>query len=124
LQHVADTLHAQREAPDAQRHLLVMGKSMNFIDLAGAELWADELKARRAMGGDLYFHRPRPEVIEIWKRTGFDRWLGADHLFPDKASAIAAIVPRLDSDICARCGARIFKECESRPKLVDNSGRS
>ncbi len=37
LQHVADTLHAQREAPDAQRHLLVMAKSMNFIDPAGAE---------------------------------------------------------------------------------------
>ncbi|WP_342131292.1 SulP family inorganic anion transporter [Hydrogenophaga sp. OTU3427] len=120
VQHVADTLHAQREAPGAQRHLLVMGKSMNFIDLAGAELWADELRARRAMGGDLYFHRPRPEVIEIWQRTGFDRWLGADHLFPDKATAIASIVPRLDSDICGRCRARIFKECETRPKLADN----
>jgi len=120
LQHVADTLHALREAPGAPRHLLVMGKSMNFIDLAGAELWAEELKARRAMGGDLYFHRPRPEVLQMWQRIGFDRALGADHVFPDKASAIAAIVPRLDSDICGRCRVRIFKECEARPLVKEN----
>lgn len=120
LQHVADTLHGLRQAPGAPRHLLVMAKSMNFIDLAGAELWADELQARRAMGGDLYFHRPRPEVIAIWRRTGFDRTLGEDHLFPDKSAAIAAIVPRLDGDICAKCDARIFKECKSRPKLDHN----
>lgn len=120
LQHVADTLHALRQAPGAPRHLLVMAKSMNFIDLAGAELWADELKARRAQGGDLYFHRPRPEVIAIWRRTGFDKVLGTDHLFPDKAAAISAIVPRLDPDICAKCGARIFSECKTRPKLDHN----
>ncbi|MFC7461728.1 SulP family inorganic anion transporter [Hydrogenophaga defluvii] len=124
LQHVADTLHALRQAPGAPRHLLVMSKSMNFIDLAGAELWAEELKARRAMGGDVYFHRPRPEVIAIWRRTGFDQALGADHLFPDKGAAIAAIVPRLDGDICAKCGARIFKECKSRPKLAHNGALS
>ena len=78
----------------------------------------------RAMGGDLYFHRPRPEVIAIWRRTGFDQRLGDDHLFPDKATAIAAIVPRLDGDICAKCGARIFKECKSRPKLDHNGALS
>lgn len=120
LQHVADTLHALRAVPNPQRHLLVMAKSMNFIDLAGAELWADELKARRALGGDLYFHRPRPEVVATWRRTGFDQRLGADHLFADKASAIAAIVPRLDPEICGKCAARIFKECKTRPKLAHN----
>jgi SulP family sulfate permease len=120
LQHVADTLHAWRQAPEAPRHLLVMAKSMNFIDLAGAELWAEELKARRAAGGDLYFHRPRPEVIDIWRSTGFDKALGADHLFPTKEAAISVIVPRLDGDICAKCSARIFKECKSRPKLDHN----
>ena len=32
--HVAQRLHELRAAPDAPRHLLVMAKSMNFIDLA------------------------------------------------------------------------------------------
>ena len=114
-QHVADTLHALRHVPHPQKHLLVMGKSMNFIDLAGAELWEGELIARRAMGGDLYFHRPRPEVISMWKTTGFTRLLGPEHQFPDKRTAIATIFHQLDPDICKHCTARIFWECKTAP---------
>jgi SulP family sulfate permease len=83
---------------------------MNFIDLAGAQVWADELKARRAIGGDLYFHRPRPAVMELWERSGFLDDIGRDHIFPDKHSAIATIVPRLDPGVCARCPVRLFHE--------------
>ncbi|MES2400693.1 MAG: SulP family inorganic anion transporter [Pseudomonadota bacterium] len=114
-QHVADTLHALRHTPPVQKHLLVMGKSMNFIDLAGAELWEAELNARRAIGGDLYFHRPRPEVIAMWQTTGFTRLLGPEHQFPDKRTAIATIFPKLDPEICKTCTARVFWECKSVP---------
>jgi len=114
-QHVADTLHALRHSPQPQKHLLVMGKSMNFIDLAGAQLWEAELNTRRAMGGDLYFHRPRPEVIQMWQTTGFTRLLGPEHQFPDKRSAIATIFTRLDPVICRQCTARIFEECKTVP---------
>jgi len=113
--HVADTLHALRHAPQPQKHLLVMGKSMNFIDLAGAQLWEAELNARRAMGGNLYFHRPRPEVIQMWQTTGFTGLLGPEHQFSDKRRAIATIFTRLDLQICRRCTARIFEECRSVP---------
>ncbi len=115
-QHVADKLHALRNEANPQKHLLVMGKSMNFIDLAGAELWEQELNARRAMGGDLYFHRPRPEVIAMWQTTGFTRLLGPEHQFPDKRVAIATIFPKLDKQICSTCTARIFWECKSLPE--------
>lgn len=114
-QHVADTLHALRHQPHPQKHLLVMGKSMNFIDLAGAELWEAELNARRAMGGDLYFHRPRPEVIQMWQTTGFTRLLGPEHQFPDKRTAIATIFEKLDPEICRTCRARVFWECARAP---------
>jgi sulfate permease, SulP family len=114
-QHVADILHALRTQPQPQKHLLVMGKSMNFIDLAGAELWEAELAARRAMGGDLYFHRPRPEVIRMWRKTGFTSVLGPEHQFPDKFTAISTIFNKLDPEICRRCTARIFWECQSAP---------
>jgi SulP family sulfate permease len=118
-QHVADILHALRHEATppfgVQKHLLVMGKSMNFIDLAGAELWESELSARRAMGGDLYFHRPRPEVVAMWRKTGFTRVLGPEHQFPDKRVAIATIFNKLDPGICRRCTARIFWECQTVP---------
>ena len=115
-QHVADKLHALRHEANPQKHLLVMGKSMNFIDLAGAELWEQELTARRAMGGDLYFHRPRPEVIDMWQTTGFTSLLGPEHQFPDKRVAIATIFPKLNRQICSTCTARIFWECQQPNK--------
>ena len=118
-QHVADILHALRSQPNPQKHLLVMAKSMNFIDLAGAELWAGELEARRAMGGNLYFHRPRPEVIQMWRKTGFTGVLGAEHQFSDKATAIATIFGKLNPEICRLCSARIFWECRSAPGADD-----
>jgi SulP family sulfate permease len=118
-QHVADILHALRSQPNAQKHLLVMAKSMNFIDLAGAELWATELAARRAMGGNLYFHRPRPEVIRMWRKTGFTALLGPEHQFPDKFTAISHIFSKLDPEICRHCSARIFWECKTAPGADD-----
>lgn len=114
-QHVSDTLYALREAPGAARHLLVMSKSMNFIDPAGVQVWFDELRWRRLAGGDLYFHRPRPPVLELWQRAGFIDLLGADHIFPDKRHAIATIVPRLDPAVCAQCRVRVFQECAQQP---------
>ena len=113
--YVAERLHLLRESANAPKHLLVMAKSMNFIDYAGAQLWAKEAKERRAMGGDLYFHRPRPEVLTMWARTGFTDELGADHQFNDKRSAIAHIVERLEPHICANCTVRAFAECAARP---------
>ena len=113
--HVADHLHELRAAPDAPRHLLVMAKSMNFIDVHAADLWRGELAPRRAMGGDLYFHRPRPPVLELWQRVGFIDALGADHVFPTKRVAIHTIFERLDRNICAHCRVRVFEECQALP---------
>ena len=110
-QHVGDRLLEFRRSQPGQRHLLVMVKSMNFIDVAGADVWELELRERRAMGGDLYFHRPRPQVLELWRRTGFIDRLGADHIFPSKRAALAAIYPRMDPEVCERCTARVFEEC-------------
>ena len=113
--HVADQLRDMRAAPDAAKHLLVMAKSMNFIDLHAAELWRAEMQTRRAAGGDLYFHRPRPPVLELWQRVGFTQELGSDHIFPTKRIAIATIFQRLDRSVCARCQIRVFEECGTLP---------
>jgi SulP family sulfate permease len=113
--HVAEHLHMLRTLPEPAKRLMVMTKGMTTIDLAGAEMWESELLRRRAMGGELYFHRPRPQVLEVWARSGFIDRLGADHIFASKRVAIATIVPQLEDDICARCTARVFDECRQRP---------
>ncbi|MBC8055848.1 MAG: SulP family inorganic anion transporter [Rhizobiales bacterium] len=111
--HVSDHLRDLRA--EQALHLLVMAKSMNFIDVAAAEMWSDELIKRRHEGGDLYFHRPRPPVLELWRRTGFTDELGADHVFATKRIAIATIFDRLDRGICATCTVRLFEECKALP---------
>jgi len=116
--HVADCLRELRVPADAPKHLLVMAKSMNFIDLPAAELWRAELATRRAAGGDLYFHRPRPPVLDLWQHIGFMRELGADHIFATKRIAISTIFQRLDRSVCARCPVRLFEECQALPPPV------
>lgn len=115
VQYVTDRLHWLRTVNAGQTHLLAMTKSMNFIDLAGAEMWESELTERRAAGGDLYFHRPRTQVLQTWEQTGFVDKLGRDHIFPTKRQALHTIVNRLSPEICAQCEVRIFEECETRP---------
>ncbi len=114
--HVGEQLRALRAAPHAPKHLLVMAKSMNFIDLAAADLWRAELLARRNVGGDLYFHRPRPQVLALWEHISFMPEIGRDHIFPTKRVAIATIFDRLDRTVCAQCTARVFEECARLPR--------
>ena len=113
--HVAEYLHMLRTEPTPAKRLMVMTKGMTTIDMAGAEMWDAELLRRLAMGGDLYFHRPRPQVLSVWQRSGFLDRIGRDHIFESKRVAIAAIVPQLDDNICAHCTARVFDECRYRP---------
>ena len=124
--YVADRLRALRiraaASPDGQRHLLVMAKSMNTIDLAAAELWETERVKRAELGGALYFHRPRPQVLGLWQHIGFLQRLGDDHIFHSKRQAIATIVPQLDDAVCARCKARVFEECAWRPGAAIDAG--
>jgi SulP family sulfate permease len=119
--HVGDLLRDLRAPANSPKHLLVMSKSMNFIDLAAAEMWRGELVARRAAGGDLYFHRPRAPVLELWQRIGFMAELGTDHIFPAKKIAIATIFDRLDRGICSHCTIRVFEECQTLPLPVDGA---
>jgi sulfate permease, SulP family len=48
--------------------------------------------------------------MEMWQRTGFLDELGRDHVFPDKRTALATIVPLLDREVCARCTVKLFHE--------------
>jgi SulP family sulfate permease len=56
--------------------------------------------------------------VLTWRKSGFITRLDEDHLYADKRSAIAAIVPKLDGDICAGCRARVFDECAGQPRPV------
>ncbi len=112
---VDDQLRDLRAPHGSAKHLLVMAKSMNRIDVPAADMWRNELHVRRGNGGDLYFHRPRAPVMQQWQKLGFIKELGVDHIFPDKSIAIATIFDRLDRAICSHCTVRVFTECHKLP---------
>jgi SulP family sulfate permease len=113
--HVASHFDTLRKTSPAQKHLLVMAKSINFVDLSGAGLLAREAAARRACGGQLYFYSLRQPTRDMLERGGFLDEIGRDNVFASKDEAISKVFPRLDKVVCRHCSARIFLECKALP---------
>jgi SulP family sulfate permease len=113
--HVGEYFHDIAERQPQKKHLLLMGRSMNFVDVAGAELLAQEARSRRARGGALYFHSLREAACRMLCRQPYAEDIGREALFAKKRDAIAGIFERLDPEVCAGCKARIFEECARRP---------
>jgi SulP family sulfate permease len=113
--HVATHFDTLRRISPAQKHLLLVARNINFVDVAGADLLAAEAATRRRLGGDLYLQGLRQPAQEMLERGGQLEHIGRDHVFGAKDGAIARVFDRLDHAICRRCTARIFVECAKVP---------
>jgi SulP family sulfate permease len=114
VEHVQQTFVAVDEHVPSQRHLLLFSRSINTIDLAGAEMLAREAVRRRKLGGALYLCGVRDATCAMLKKGGYEADIGAENVFAQKPDAIAAIYARLDTEICRNCHSRIFRECRER----------
>jgi len=113
--HVGELLRQQFRRSPQQKHLVVIADSMNFLDVAGAELLAQEAERRRNAGGDLYFVGLKPGACAPLTRGQYFREIAAENIFDGESPALAAIVPTLDPEVCRHCSARIFLECAAQP---------
>jgi SulP family sulfate permease len=120
--YVAERLRVLLARYPAQRHLLILARTMNFIDAVGAEMLARESRQRRALGGGVYLHQVTDEARGILRRGGYEAEIGADHFFDHKGEAIATIFDRLDRNVCASCTRRIFNECKTLPRPSPDAG--
>ena len=116
--HIGEVLHDVAESHPQQKHLLIMAKSINFVDIAGAELLVQEARRRRENGGRLYFYSLRVAAEEMLGKEPFISVIGKDAIFHTKRDAIHEVFNRLDRGICASCTKRIFEECRSLPPPV------
>lgn len=113
--HVGAHFDTLREVSPGQKNLLLLCKSINFVDVAGAELLAHEAEQRRKMGGQLYLYSLRQPVRDMLARGGYSERIGQTNIFATKHEAIGGVFARLDRSICRTCSARIFNECASLP---------
>ena len=93
-------------------HILIVASGINFIDLAGASGLVAENSSLKKLGGGLYFVDIKAPVYEFSAKSCFIKKVGSDHFFDSKPQAIAAIYEKLDKNICEKCNALIFKECQ------------
>lgn len=112
---IAEELHRIVERSPEQCHILILGSGINFIDAGGCHMLFHETVAMKLSGREISFCSLKGEVIDLLRRGGCLARIGADNIYPDKGSAIAGIVSRLDPERCACCPARVFAECASRP---------
>jgi SulP family sulfate permease len=115
IDHAAGHLDTLRSHAPDQRHLVLMAKSINFVDVAGAELLAHEARVRRTAGGGLYFYGMRHGAREVLERGGQLEEIGRDRVFAAKHEMVATVFAQLDRSVCARCTTRIFEECRQLP---------
>lgn len=113
--HVDEALHGFTQAYPEQKHLLLMSKSINFIDVSGAALLAREARRRALAGGSLSFYSLRAGAEEMLLKPDYVEDIGRNSVYASKHGAIAANVARLDTAICRQCKARVFTECEELP---------
>jgi SulP family sulfate permease len=83
------------------------------VDLQGNGTLIEEMKLRRANGGDLYLMNVKQG---LWKSLDKCGWLdasGGRNVFQSKTAAIHGIYQKLDKSICAQCKRGVFNECGS-----------
>ncbi len=94
------------------KHVLVIARGINFIDLAGATWLTYEAKKWQKRGGGIYFSGLKIVSQKILTKGGFREQIGEENFYTDKPHAISALYKKLDKDICANCKVRIFNECD------------
>ena len=113
--HISELFRLYREKYPDQKHLFLLTKGINQVDVAGAELLANEVRARRKMGGDFYMYRLKDVASKVMKDGGYLDEIGEENIFDSKEEAIETVFDKLDKNICAGCKNRIFVECKSVP---------
>ncbi len=94
-----------------QKHLLLLLKGIDRIDMPGAELIIEEAKRRYNRGGQLYITARQRQITRNFKQFNVIRVIGQENVYFSKNVAIKEIVPRLEQGICKTCDKRIFNEC-------------
>ncbi|MGN7613123.1 SulP family inorganic anion transporter [Magnetococcales bacterium HHB-1] len=116
--HVDDAFRCMESNYPKQKHVLLIGEGIHFIDVAGAEFLRHEAQRWKDKQGKLFLCDMGSQVSSMIERGGHLKVIGKEHLFPTKREAIQTIVGQhLDHDICKKCDRQVFTEdeCSENP---------
>jgi len=96
-----------------QKHLAIVAQGISFVDIAAADVLANEAGKRRAEGGGLYLINVKQGLWDSLDECHALDKIDAHNIFQSKSAALRGIFQKLDKSICRHCSARTFKECAS-----------
>jgi len=85
------------------------------VDIAGADVLANEAERRRTEGGGLYLINAKSGLRESLEECHAVGKIGPENIFPGKSVALRTIFEKMDMSVCRNCKARIFLECATVP---------
>ena len=119
--HVEEKLRQHLEENPTQRYLLLRMISVHQCDISGIHALESIVKFMRERGGDVYFMRVQPPVMELMKTTGFYQFLGSENCLSYDQAITHIYHHVLDPAICIyECEQRVFMECQNLPKRIDH----
>jgi len=116
--HVEEALKQHLTDFPEHRFLLLQVQGVNQCDLSGVEMLENVRQACQERGGDLFFVKAQPTILDTFRSTGFYGQLGPDHFLGGDDESIAYLFYKiLDPAICIyECRVRVFAECQNLPK--------
>ncbi len=96
-----------------QKHLAIVANGISFVDIAAADVLANEAIRRRYDGGGFYLINVKEGLWDSLEACHVLDKINANNVFQSKSSALHAIFQKLDKSVCETCNARIFRECQS-----------
>ncbi len=108
--HIAEQMQELRTC--GAQNVLIIGNSIQLIDLSGVELLVREAQHWKENGGGVYISGLRHRARHYFEKAGFMKVFGENHFFVSKREAIAYIYAfGMDPKVCENCSSRIFSEC-------------
>ncbi len=111
--HVQGSLMQIDEKEPLKKSVLIVASGIDFVDVAGAEMLAQEARRRRKIGGGLYFYRCKDSIYKFLRKSDKLNDIGENGFFPVMSNWIKPVYSTLDPEICRTCKNRIFAECHA-----------
>ncbi|MDO9189224.1 MAG: solute carrier family 23 protein, partial [Sulfurimicrobium sp.] len=84
------------EANPDQKTVMIVASGINFVDVAGAEMLAQEARRRKKMGGGLYFYRCKDSIYKFLRKSDKLDDIGEGGFFPAMSNWIHPIYDTLN----------------------------
>ena len=102
-----------------KKYLAIVAQGIGFVDIAAADVLANEAERRRADGGALYLINVKKGLWESLEECHAIDRINPRNIFRSKSAALHAIFHKMDKSVCQTCTARTFVECAKIEPVVN-----